>query len=90
MKVSTTVSMCIHWAYTGMNVCLFSNANFKRVLVSPSVLSRVLLEFKDPQDLLVRRAREEPEESLVLLEPVELPERGYEAQLILHLKQQQC
>lgn len=49
------------------------------MLVSPSVLSRVLLEFKDPQDLLVRRAREEPEESLVPLEHVELPERGYES-----------
>lgn len=60
------------------------------MLVSPSVLSRVLLEFKDPQDLLVRRAREDPEESLVPLESVELPERGYESQLILHFKQQQC
>lgn len=65
-----------------MNVYLFS----KCVVLSTSVLSRVPLEFKDPQDLLVRRAREEPEESLVPLEPVELPERGYESQLILHLK----
>lgn len=40
------------------------------------------LEFKDPQDLLVRRAREEPEASLVPLEPVELPEREYAFQLI--------
>lgn len=47
------------------------------MLVSPSVLSRVPLEFKDPQDLLVRRAREEPEASLVPLEPVEFPEREY-------------
>lgn len=47
--------------------------------MSPSVLSRVPLEFKDPQDLLVRRAREEPEGSLVLLEPVEHLERGYES-----------
>lgn len=38
---------------------------------------RVLQEFRDPQDLLVRRAREEPEESLVLQEAVEPPERGY-------------
>lgn len=59
------------------------------MLVSPSVLSRVPLEFKDPQDLLVRRAKEEPEESLVLLEPVEFRERGYESQLILSFTQQQ-
>lgn len=45
------------------------------MLVPPSVLSRVPLEFKDPQDLLVRRAREEAEASLVPLEPVEFPER---------------
>lgn len=59
------------------------------MLVS-AVLSRVPLEFKDPQDLLVRRAREEAEESLVPLVPVELPERGYESQIILHFTQQQC
>lgn len=52
------------------------------MLVSPSVFSRVPLEFKDPLDLLVRRAREEPEESLVPLEPVELPEREYASLLI--------
>lgn len=52
------------------------------MLVPPSVLSRVPLEFKDPQDLLVRRARGEPEASLVPLEPVELPEREYAFQLI--------
>lgn len=46
------------------------------------VSSRVLQEFKDPQDLLVRRAREEPEESLVLLEAVEPPEREYVSHLI--------
>lgn len=46
------------------------------------VLSRVLLEFKDPLDLLVRRAREEPEESPVLQEAVELPEREYASCLI--------
>lgn len=54
------------------------------------LLSRVPLEFKEPQDLLVRRAREEPEESLDPLEPVELLERGYEAQLILRFTQQEC
>lgn len=52
------------------------------VFVSPSVLSRVPLEFKDPQDLLVRRAREDPEASLVPLEPVVLLEREYAFQLI--------
>lgn len=54
------------------------------------MLSRVPLEFKDPPDLLVRKAREDPEESLAPLEPVELPERGYESQLILHFTWQQC
>lgn len=44
--------------------------------------SRVLQEFKDPQDLLVRRAREEQEESLVLEEPVELLESEYASHLI--------
>lgn len=73
-----------------MNTYLFSYADSKHVLVSPPVLSRVPLEFKDPQDLLVRRAKEEPEESLVPLEPVELPERGYESQVILPFTQQQC
>lgn len=46
------------------------------------VFSRVLQEYKDPLDLLVRRAREEPEESLVLQESVELPEREYASHLI--------
>lgn len=46
------------------------------------VLPRVLLEFKDPLDLLVRRAREEQEESPVLPEAVELPEREYASCLI--------
>lgn len=46
------------------------------------VLSRVLLEFKDHLDLLVRRAREDQEESLVLQEAVELPEREYASHLI--------
>lgn len=46
------------------------------------VLPRVLLEFKDPLDLLVRRAREEQEESPVLQEAVELPEREYASHLI--------
>lgn len=68
----------------------FSYTDSKRVLISLSVPSRVLLEFKEPQDLLERRAREEPEESLDPLEPVELPERGYEAQLILRFTQQEC
>lgn len=35
--------------------------------------ARVPLEFKDPQDPTVRRAREEEEESPVLQEVVELP-----------------
>lgn len=35
------------------------------------VFSRVFQEFRDLQDLMVRRAREEPEESLVLQEAVE-------------------
>lgn len=46
------------------------------------VFSRVLQEFRDPQDLLVRRAREEQEESLVLQEAVELLEREYASHLI--------
>ena len=46
------------------------------------VFSRVLQEFRDPQDLPVRRAREEQEESLVLQEPVELLEREYASHLI--------
>lgn len=45
--------------------------------MSMGVFSRVLQEFKDPQDPLVRRAREEPEESLVLQEPVEPLESVY-------------
>lgn len=53
------------------------------MLVPPPVLSRVPLEFKDPQDLLVRRVREEPEASLVPLEPVEHLEREYASQLII-------
>lgn len=65
-----------------MQTYLFSCANFKCLLVPPSVLSRVPLEFKDPQDLLVRRAREEAEASLVPLEPVEFPEKEYAFQLI--------
>lgn len=32
---------------------------------------RVFQEFRDPQDLMERKAREDPEESLVLQEPVE-------------------
>lgn len=63
----------------------FSYTNSKCVLISPSVLSRVPLELKEPQDLLVRRAREEPEESLDPLEPVELLERGYEAHVYVLL-----
>lgn len=35
--------------------------------------ARVPLEFKDPQDPMVRRAREEQEESPVSEEPVEPP-----------------
>lgn len=46
------------------------------------MLSRVPLEFKDPQDLPVRRAREEPEESLDPPVPVEVPEREYASRLI--------
>lgn len=46
------------------------------------VLSRVPQEFKDPQDLLVRRAREDLEESPVLQEAVELLEREYASHLI--------
>lgn len=41
------------------------------------LFARVLQEFKDLQDLLVRKAREDPEESLVLLEAVVVLERGY-------------
>lgn len=40
-------------------------------------IPRVPQEFRDPLDLPVRKAREEPEESPVLLEAVELPEREY-------------
>lgn len=47
------------------------------VMPSMCVISRVPQEFKDPQDLLVRRAREEPEESLVLQESVDPLEREY-------------
>lgn len=51
-------------------------------LCLPCVFSRVLQEFRDPQDLLVRRAREEQEESQVLQEAVELLEREYVSHLI--------
>lgn len=39
--------------------------------------TRVLQEFRDPQDLPVRRAREDQEESLVLPDLVEPPENVY-------------
>ena len=44
------------------------------------VFSRVPQDFRDPQDLPVRRAREEPEESPVLEEPVEHLESVYVSQ----------
>lgn len=47
------------------------------MLIRVCVVSRVLQEFRDPQDLLVRRAREDQEESLVLQEAVEFPESVY-------------
>lgn len=47
------------------------------------VLCRVLLEFRDPLEHLVRKAREEPEESLVLQEAVEPLESEYASHLIL-------
>lgn len=64
------------WSYTHMYDYTFG---FLRL---PCAFSRVLQEFKDPQDLLVRRAREEQEESQVLQEAVELLEREYVSHLI--------
>ena len=61
-----------------MNTHSVSNAIF----VCVRAVYRVLQEFRDPQDLLVRRAREEQEESLALQEAVELPEREYASHLI--------
>jgi len=46
------------------------------------VFSRVLQVFRDPQDLPVRKAREEPEESLVRQEVVEPLESVYASLLI--------
>lgn len=55
--------MCISASYATLHVTL--------------LFYRVFQEFRDPLDLLVRRAREEPEESLVLQEPVVALEREY-------------
>ena len=66
-----------------MCVCVYAHI-YKHFNVVHFVFPRVPQEFKDPQDLLVRRAREEPEESLVLQEAVDLLESVYVSYLIFH------